>query len=256
MTTQPVRREPPAFRQVEVRRTEALTPRLLRVTLTGPELAGFAVQEPAASVRLLLPPPGETELTMPAWNGNEFLLPDGQRATIRTLTPRGVDSATGDLDVDVVIHDGGTLSAWAGAARPGDAAAVSGPGRGYAIEPDVATFVLAGDETAIPAMSQLLETLPVSPRVQVLVEVADPVASHELPGRDADIEWFVQPNGAPPGEALVTAVRDAQIDADARVWVAGEAAAVQRIRRHLFDERGITRAQSVVRGYWKHGRAA
>ncbi len=136
VTTHPVRREPPAFRQVEVRRTEALTPRLLRVTLTGPELAGFAVEEPAASVRLLLPPPGQTELIMPAWNGNEFLLPDSRRATIRTLTPRGVDSATSDLDVDVVVHDGGTLSAWASMASPGDPAALSGPGRGYAIEPD------------------------------------------------------------------------------------------------------------------------
>ncbi len=105
-------------------------------------------------------------------------------------------------------------------------------------------------------MSQLLEMLPAGPRVQVLVEIADPVASHELPGRQADIEWLVQPHGSPPGEALVTAVRDAQIDADTRVWVAGEAAAVQRIRRHLFDERDLTRAQTVVRGYWKHGRAA
>jgi NADPH-dependent ferric siderophore reductase len=39
------------------------------------------------------------------------------------------------------------------------------------------------------------------------------------------------------------------------VWVAGEAAAVQRIRRHLFDERRIPRSQTSVRGYWKHGRA-
>ena len=40
-----------------------------------------------------------------------------------------------------------------------------------------------------------------------------------------------------------------------RVWAAGEAAAVQRIRRHLFEQRGLTRTQAVVRGYWKHGRA-
>ena len=38
--------------------------------------------------------------------------------------------------------------------------------------------------------------------------------------------------------------------------MAGEAAAVQRIRRHLFEDRGLTRAQATVRGYWKRGRAA
>jgi NADPH-dependent ferric siderophore reductase len=256
VTSQPVRREPPTFRQVEVRRTERVTPRLVRVTLTGAKLSGFAVDEPAASVRLLIPAPGEIVLTMPEWNGNEFLLPDGRRPTIRTLTPRRADPVAGDLDVDVVVHEGGTLSAWVEAAGAGDRAAVSGPGRGYEVDPDTAAYLLAGDETAIPAMSQLLEALPSGPSVQVLVEVADLVARHELPGRSADVEWHVQPDGAAPGDALATAVRDAPIDPGARVWVAGEAAAVQRIRRHLFDERGIARAQAVVRGYWKHGRAA
>ena len=57
-----VRRAPPPFRRVAVRRVERLSPRLARVTLSGAELAGWSVDEPAASVRLLLPTPGETEL--------------------------------------------------------------------------------------------------------------------------------------------------------------------------------------------------
>jgi len=40
------------------------------------------------------------------------------------------------------------------------------------------------------------------------------------------------------------------------VWVAGEAAAVQRLRSHLFDERGRQRSTVTARGYWKHGRSA
>jgi NADPH-dependent ferric siderophore reductase len=39
------------------------------------------------------------------------------------------------------------------------------------------------------------------------------------------------------------------------LWVAGEAAAMQRIRRHLFENRGLPRAHTWVRGYWKHGRS-
>jgi NADPH-dependent ferric siderophore reductase len=68
------------------------------------------------------------------------------------------------------------------------------------------------------------------------------------------VHWHDLPEGAPPGDALVAAVRRAEIDPTARVWAAGEAAAVQRIRRHLFEDRGFARAQTTVRGYWKHGR--
>ena len=95
----PIRREPPKFRRVEVVRTADVTPRLLRVTLAGEELDGFTVEEPAASVRLLLPVGGE--LVMPTWEGNEFLLPDGSRPVIRTLTPRYVRDR--ELDVDIVL---------------------------------------------------------------------------------------------------------------------------------------------------------
>jgi NADPH-dependent ferric siderophore reductase len=127
---------------------------MIRVTLAGAELAGLAVEHPAASIRLLLPPRGASELTLPAWNGNEFLMPDGTRPILRTLTPRHVDAANVALDVDIVLHDGGAMSDWAGAAAPGDAAAISGPGRCYRIDADAPVFLLAGDETAIPAISQ------------------------------------------------------------------------------------------------------
>ncbi len=55
---------------------------------------------------------------------------------------------------------------------------------------------------------------------------------------------------------MMAAVEALDLAPDARVWAAGEAAAVQRIRTHLFDGRGLARSQAVVRGYWKHGRAA
>jgi NADPH-dependent ferric siderophore reductase len=255
------RREPPTFRTVGVRRTEALTPRLLRVTVGGDELAGLTVDLPAASVRLLLPSPGQADLVMPAWNGNEFLLPDGSRPIIRTLTPRHVDTAAHTLDVDVVLHDGGALSAWARVARPGDRVAVSGPGRGYAVDPAAGRYLLAGDETAIPAISQLLEHLPDGLPVQVLVEVADPDARLPLTppasGRDVEVTWCDLPPDATPGDALVAAVGSATeaVDPGTRIWVAGEAAAVQRIRRALFHDRGVPRAHAAIRGYWRHGRA-
>jgi NADPH-dependent ferric siderophore reductase len=250
------RREPPRFRPVAVRRVEQMTTRMVRITFSGHELEGLTVEHPAASVRLLLPSPGAHELVMPRWHGNEFLLPDGRRPAIRTFTPRRVDPEALELVLEIVVHGDGAASGWAEAAAPGDTAAISGPGRGYAIDRDAPAFLLAGDETAIPAISQLLEVLPTDRPVQVHIEVAHPDARLPLPDHPrATVEWCDLPPGASRGDALVAAVRGGDLAPGTRVWAAGEAAAVQRIRRHLFDDRGVPRAHATVRGYWKHGRS-
>jgi len=255
-TTVRARREPPRFRRVAVRRLEHLSPRMVRITFAGPDLEGLTVEHPAASVRLLLPSPGAQELVIPSWNGNEFLLPDGRRPTIRTFTPRRLDPEALELDLQIVSHGVGVASEWAESAEPCDPAAISGPGRGYAIDRDAPAFLLAGDETAIPAISQLLEALPAETPVQVHLEVAHPDARLALPDDPrATVEWCDLPPGAPPGDALVAAVRGTDLAPGTRVWVAGEAAAVQRIRRHLFEDQGLPRAQVSVRGYWKQGRS-
>jgi NADPH-dependent ferric siderophore reductase len=238
-----------------------LSPHLRRVTFTGNErddLHGLVPEEPAASIRVLLPSEPDGPLVIPTWNGNEFLLPDGARPVIRTLTPLRSDA--GALDVAIVLHDGGAASAWAAAARPGLEVAISGPGRGYQVRAAPA-FLLGGDETALPAIGQLLATIPAdgsrSPRaIAVHVEVARPEARLALPVHPAaTVTWHDLPPGAVPGAALVAAVSDAAIASDARVWAAGEAAAVQQIRRHLFEVRRIPRPQTSVRGSWKQGRA-
>jgi NADPH-dependent ferric siderophore reductase len=251
-----LRREPPRFRAVTVRRVERLSPRMVRVTLAGPDLAGLNVEQPAASVRMLLPSAGTTELVVPTWNGNEFLLPDGQRPMIRTFTPWRVDPEALELDVGIVVHGGGSASEWAVSAAPDDPAAISGPGRGYTVDVDAPALLVAGDETAIPAITQVLDALPVETPVQVRIEIAHADGRLALPDHPgASVEWCDLPPGAAPGDALGAAVREADLAKGARVWVAGEAAAVQRIRRHLFEDRGLSRAQATVRGYWKHGRA-
>lgn len=256
MTEPRVRREPPRFRTVTVSRVAPVTPRLVRVTFTGLEFDGFALGDPAASVRLLLPPPGIHELVMAAWNGNEFLMPDGSRPAIRTFTPISFDAETQSLELEIVLHGRGRVSSWAETVTPGAVAAISGPGRGYAIADDAPAFLLGGDESAIPAIRQLLPLLPNTATVAVRVEIATPEAAITLPAHPrAAITWHPSVPGSPPGEALVDAVRAAAFPDGTRIWVAGEAAAVQRIRKYLFEELAIPRPLTTVRGYWKHGRA-
>lgn len=242
-----IRREPPRFRTVVVRAVEDVTPRLKRVTLAGEELAGMDPPQLASSVRLLLS--DET----PTWNGNEFLLADGSRPVIRTFTPLRFSASAGTLDIEIVRHGGGAASEWVASAAVGDEVALSGPGRGYEIDAAATAFVIAGDETALPAIGQLLEAVPESLPASAHVEIADSSARIDG-GAYGAVEWHELPSDDRPGDALVGVMAALDIPDAASVWVAGEAAAVQRIRKHLFDERGLTRSQATVRGYWKHGR--
>ncbi len=235
------------MRRAEVRRREPLTPRLMRVVVGGEELAGLDPGLPGASVRLLLPSPVTGELVVPVWNGNEFLLPDGTRPVLRTLTPRRLDATANELAVDVVLHGSGPLSTWATGADAGSPVAVSGTGRGYAVDAGAPAFLLAGDESALPAISQLLEALPPTASVEVLVQISSPDSRLDLPDhREATVRWLDGPR-----EELVEAVRSTAISSGTKVWAAGEAATMQRIRKHLFEERGLPRSDAVVRGYWK-----
>ena len=67
------------------------------------------------------------------------------------------------------------------------------------------------------------------------------------------MSWVDLAPGGASGDALFAAIASADLGPDTQLWVAGEAAAMQRIRRHLFDERDVPRARAYVRGYWKHG---
>lgn len=235
---------------------EPINPRLTRVSLTGAELVDLTVTDPGASIRLLLPPPGTEDLVIPTWRGNEFLLPDDSKPAIRTFTPSLVAPDSTTLRLDVVRHGSGVASEWAERVEVGDEAAVSGPGRGYLIDPNASEYLIGGDESALPAIRQLLAVLPATMPTRVFVEIADARARVELPhGPGTETTWLPANAGSPPGTALADATISAPVDIKARVWVAGEAAAVQRIRRHLFTEREFPRAQATIRGYWKHGRA-
>jgi NADPH-dependent ferric siderophore reductase len=249
-----LRREPPRFRRVAVAAVAEPARHLRCVTLAGRELEGLSVDRPAASVRLLIPSRGATELVVPEWTGNEFLLPGGGRPLIRTFTPRRLRSDPPELDLEVVVHGDAGASGWAMRAGPGDPAAVSGPGRGYEIDPTADPLLLLGDETAIPAISQILETAPETVPIVVHVE-ARPGARPPLPDHPAaSSSWHDPLAGGPPGGALLSALEGVDIGDEARVWAAGEAAAMQRIRKHL-SGRGVDRRRTTVRGYWKSGRA-
>ncbi len=248
-----IRRAPPAFVHAVVQSATDRSPRLRRVVLAGPGLAALAAAGPATSVRVLLPD-DDGALVMPTWTGNEFLLPSGERPVIRTLTPQPGDLGDDSLAVDVVLHADGPAVRWARGVRPGDAVAVSGPGRVDPLERDARSYLLGGDESALPAIEQILAWLSPTTEVDVLIEVAEPSAVIDLPSHPrAHVTWIVTEPGVPAGHMLPPTV-EALAALPERIWLAGEAAAIQRLRRHLFEDRAVARTAVVARGYWKHPR--
>lgn len=248
-----IRREPPPLQPVTVVERVELTPRMLRLTFEGDGLRELTVDQPAASVRLLVPSPGSDELVIPAWNGNEFLLPGGERPALRTFTPLRVDNDAGRLDIEVVRHPGGAVSEWAERAAIGAPAAISGPGTGYTIPVGADRLVVFGDETALPAMTQLIGAAPLDVPLELHVEVIDEAARYDVGVRDVDtVEWYVSAPGSVPGRRLVDAIRSIdELTTGTQLWAAGEASAMHAIRTHLFDTLGLPRRSATVRGYWK-----
>jgi NADPH-dependent ferric siderophore reductase len=220
---------------------------MVRVTFSSPELAEFGWNGPAAHIKLIF---GDVSAaTAP---------PDAAapRPTIRTYTPRRFDRDLRELDVDFVLHGDGPASAWASRATVGQRLTIAGPGRSYVVDPSATHFLLVGDDSALPAISTILEHLPATAHATVFLEVVDTSDEQEIHlGSNATVRWFHRGEDASKaGTLLESAVREFEFGSEAyRVYVACEAGAMRRIRRHLLTERGMNRDHIVTRGYWKQG---
>ncbi len=244
---------------VSVSAAEEANPRLIRVTLTGDSLRSMEEPEPAASVRLLIPSTPHEALIIPEWSGNEFLLPSGDRPVIRTFTPVHLDRSEGSIDLEIVRHDGGAVSEWADAASVGDPAALSGPGRGYQVDAGAHRLLIFGDETAVPAVRQLLESIQhrdLQVGCTIHLESASPTTRSDLPDLPAtDITWHDHdPELTPMSGVVATAESIKTVGPDTRVWAAGEAAAMQALRKHFQRVLEVPREHTTIRGYWKQRR--
>jgi len=255
-------RRPRVLRTLEVRSITQVTPRVTRITLTGPQLAGFASRAPAEHIKMFFPRPGETEAPQTAPSPDGPIFPaDLPRPLSRTYTPRQFRPESLELDVDVVRHGDGPGSAWAARAKPGDTIVVAGPGGGYRRPPEVSRLLIAGDETSLPAIGTVLASLPAGARADVLVEVHDRDEEQPLDSpADVTFTWLHQDtsgaNGTTPGGLLEDAIRTATLpNGDGQVWIACEAQAMRRIRAHLLHERGLAPASLYTRGYWQAGEA-
>ncbi|MGV9569065.1 siderophore-interacting protein, partial [Streptomyces nigra] len=186
------------------------------------------------------------------------------RAVMRSYTLRALRRDPGEIDIDFVLHTpAGPASSWAARAAAGDRVLVLGPAiadnRAIRFRPpaDTGPVVLWGDETAVPAVAAVLETLPAGTPAQVWLEVRDPGDVQDLPtAADAEITWLIRNGACPEGTPLaLDPLRAAHLPAADRpyVWLAGESGSVKALRRHFVAERGLDRRRVTFVGYWRHG---
>jgi len=250
---------------VRVTGVERITPRTARVTFTGDALPRILEDRPDQQVKLCLPREGRSveEGLLPEqdtedaygmrWYEAFLAIPEERRPWMRSFTVRAYDRGAHAMTVDFVLHgDGGPAARWGAGARPGDVLGLVGPSSLYARPlPEAGRLLLAGDESALPAIATVLEALPATTGAVVYAEVADAAEERELPpgAGGVEVHWVHRDRGG----SLVAAVRDAGPDLDGvdAAWVAGEASAVRALRRHLVQDRELPRGAVEFSGYWR-----
>ncbi|GEB59467.1 siderophore-interacting protein [Streptomyces gardneri] len=256
MAEQPARKAPKAT-EARVVRTERITPHMVRVVLGGPGLDAFEAGEFTDHyVKLLFAPEG---VAYPEPFDMERIreeFPREQWPTTRTYTVRAWDPVHRELTVDFVVHgDEGLAGPWAARAQAGDTVRFLGPGGGYTPDPAADWHLLAGDESALPAIAVALERLPSGARVHAFVEVSDAAEEQKFAtAAGVDVTWLHR-GDRPAGEAVVEAVKALDFPAgDVHAFVHGEAGFVKDLRRHLRMDRGVTRERLSISGYWRLGK--
>ncbi|MFR9728980.1 siderophore-interacting protein [Saccharopolyspora sp. MS10] len=247
------RRARSRYRLLQVVEVERITPRMVRVVLGGDELADFDSTGSDQRIKLCLPRPGQP-MPLGRDRAEVFALPREQQPKQRTYTVRWFDAGRRLLAIDLVVHEHEAPgSTWARAVRPGDQLVAVGPSPSYRPDPAADRLVLAGDETALPAMLAMVEELGEHARVQVFAEIAD-AAERQAVRTRADVAWtWLHRDGVPAGRSplLADAVRGADLGPRPDVWVGAEAAAAHEIREHCQRELGLDRRRVYALAYWR-----
>lgn len=246
------------LRELHVVRLADISPAMRRVTLTGQQLAGFEVDGGSLPefrsegfddhVKLLVPVEGSERPPLPVQGPDRLEWgAAGGRPIAKDYTPRRYDPRTLELDLDFVRHGTGFAAGWAERVRPGDPAWIVGPSRSLLLPADHDWMLIAGDETALPAIGRLLDEWPDGWRAQVVVELTDAQNRQELaPPPGVEIVWTVGP------EAWIQAVKSLHWWAGvAFCWVAGETGTIRQVRDFLKNDREVPRDCLDVTGYWR-----
>lgn len=231
--------------EVQVTAVQRLSPNFRRITFGGYSLRRFGIHGSTLDLRVKLMIPARAAdgsvLPLPefrpeqaGWYAEWLAMDPATRGSVRTYTVRQerLDAVYPELDIDFMLHfdaDGnaGPAALWALHAVPGDTLTLIGPNNhaahcvtaetysGIEWRPGLAQHVLlAGDETALPAISGILESLPSNMSGHAILEVPEAADFQDITtAADIKVTWLARSAGTgsprPHGELLQEAVRAA-----------------------------------------------
>lgn len=191
--------------------------------------------------------------TRPAQDVELFLREDGGRRVKRRYTIRHARPDTGELDLDVLLHGHGPGATWGATAQPGDSVEFQGP-RGKLELTSADWHLLAGDESALPAIAAVCEALPPDQPVLAFIEVGDVTDELPLPS-SAQLRWVHRLGADIATPTLLRAAIDAVPSPPGRAhaYLMGETRSMVALRAVL-EARGVDHEAIFVKGYWNIGR--
>jgi NADPH-dependent ferric siderophore reductase len=212
---------------------EQITPRMRRISLTGPELTGLS-WVPGQQVRVRI-----TEA--------------GGMGTLRTYSVWAHEEDW--LELCVLDHGDGPGARWIRGIRVGAEVLFRRPEGKLVAAGSAAYHLFAGEETASVAFGAMLRSLPASARVYGAIEVAGEADRLPLP-RAAELTWrYRGSESAAVSAGLVAAVRELELPAEPGIaYLAGEARTCQAVRAHLVRERNWPRRSVLIKPFWTPGK--
>lgn len=253
-------RKPRVQRLLEVIRTERLTPHLVRVVLGGEQFDEIEFKTDTDQyIKLLFADPAlglERPYDLEALR--EQLSPQ-QMPVTRTYTIRHIDREQKQIWVDFVIHgESGIAGPWAAQVQPGEKISFFGPGSGYAPRPEVDFHLLAGDESALPAIAAAVESMDAAARGAVVLDVADEQEELSFAAPEGvEVRWLHRGGDFSPENAqLAEHLKGLELpEGDVQVFVHGEREQMKLVRRLLVQDWGMDRREMSLSAYWAYGRA-
>ncbi|WP_419900553.1 siderophore-interacting protein [Roseomonas sp. USHLN139] len=245
-------RHPIRLRRLDVLAVEDLSPSMRRVTLGGPELAGFTSLGFDDHVKLFFLGAGQDPALLPQQGPEGLVFPSAERPLARDYTPRRFDPVAQTLVIDFALHEAGPATAWALQAAAGQTLLTAGPRGSMVIPLAFDWHLLAGDETALPAIGRRLEELPAGSRALVVAEVEG--LGHEVPLPSAAAVTLVWSHRS--RSTLAETLRATAFPpGDFFAWVAAESTLAKQLRALLLAEKGANPRWTKAAGYWKRGAA-
>lgn len=223
---------------------------MIRVTLTGPEIAEMDPACHGANCKLFLPAAGQSRV--------DFMqqLDAGPRPTVRTYTVRYVRPEVEEMDIDFVDHgDGGPAAAWARSVTPGGFIGFAGPGpvKMNAFYAD--SYLVVADMSALPVAGATLEAMPKDAKGTAIFEImqAEDKQDFRIPA-GIEYHWIVNSDPHTQSDVIPSMIKDMDWpEGRVQTCIAGESGMIKSLRQELLVTRGLPKEDCYISGYWKIG---